>query len=194
VRFPLGGLTKEEVRAAAHAAGLPNAAKPESQEICFVPDGDYAGFVAAASVARGRRAVPGAIVDDSGREVGEHDGVHAFTIGQRRGLGNLAAPGPLYVTAIDPARARVTVGPRTVAERAALTVRDVRWLAAPSDLALSVQVRHRGTPLPCRVALSGTTATVSLDTPVLAAPGQAAVFYADDRVIGGGWLASTRAS
>src|SRR6186713_2400525 len=98
VRFPLGALTKEEVRAHARRLGLPNADKPESQEICFVPDGDHGSFVAARALVR-----PGAIRDEAGRELGRHDGVHRYTIGQRRGLG-VASTAPLYVTAIDAER------------------------------------------------------------------------------------------
>src|SRR5262249_31918434 len=129
VRFPLGGLTKDEVREHARRLGLPNAGKDESQEICFVPDGDYAGFVAAAAWRRGRALPgPGAIVDDRGTIVGHHDGVHRFTIGQHRGLGNLASKDKLYVTAIDRERAEVRVGPRETAERRELALRDLRWL------------------------------------------------------------------
>jgi tRNA-specific 2-thiouridylase len=187
VRFPLGGMGKDEVRAAARAAGLPNADKPESQEICFVPDGDYAGFVAAEAVRRGRGAAPGAIVDQAGAVVGRHDGVHHFTVGQRRGLGNLATRERVYVTAIDVAAARVVVGPREAAARAELPVRDVRWLVPPgaSTRRLAVQVRHRGEAVPAEVAVDG---TVRFDLPQLAAPGQAAVFYDGDRVVGGGWI------
>src|SRR5690349_9688678 len=104
VRFPLGGLTKEEVRARARAFDLPNADKPESQEICFVPDGDYAGFVERKALAR--RPVPGPIVDESGAVLGTHQGTHRFTVGQRRGIG-IASADPLYVTRIDPSRSAV---------------------------------------------------------------------------------------
>jgi tRNA-uridine 2-sulfurtransferase len=190
VRFPLGGLAKGEVRAAARALGLPNADKPESQEICFVPDGDHVGFVAAAALRRGRPPGPGEIVDADGAVLGRHDGVHRFTVGQRRGLGNLATRERVYVTAIDAASGRVVVGPRPAAERRALTVRDVHWLV-PTTAAtrLAVQVRHRGAPVPAEVHPEGTRAHAHLDAPQLAAPGQAAVFYDGDRVIGGGWIA-----
>src|SRR5262249_30516624 len=100
VRFPLGGLDKDAVRTEAQRLGLPNAAKRESQEICFVPDGDYAGFVSAQALRRGRPLpMAGAIVDDAGTTLGRHDGVHRFTIGQHRGLGNLTTKDKLYVTA-----------------------------------------------------------------------------------------------
>jgi len=215
VRFPLGGMTKDEVRSHAQRLGLPNAAKPESQEICFVPDGDHAGFVSAQALRRGRALPsPGAIVDESGAVVGHHDGVHRFTLGQHRGLGNLATRDKRYVTAIDPARAEVRVGPRAAAERTELTIRDLRWLSPPRvQLSASVQVRHRGTPIraeiriesdpPARSAagqsdrspppLDGTgvleRAVVQLAEPTVAAPGQAAVIYDGDRVLAGGWIA-----
>jgi tRNA-specific 2-thiouridylase len=194
VRFPLGHLGKDEVRAEARRLGLPNATKDESQEICFVPDGDYAGFVSKAALRRGR-ALPGAgaIVDDRGTVVGRHDGVHRFTIGQHRGLGDLTTPNPgakLYVTAIDPARAEVRVGPREAAERRAFDLRDLRWLSTPSaDLSAHVQVRHRGTPIAARVSITGDRASLALSEPTVAAPGQAAVLYDGDRVLAGGWIA-----
>ena len=191
VQFPLGGLAKEGVRAEARRLGLPNATKDESQEICFVPDGDYAGFVSAAALKRGR-VLPqgGEIIDDKGEIVGRHDGVHKFTVGQHRGLGNLTTREKLYVTAIDPARAEVRVGPREAAERRTLAVRDLRWLSEPrTRLSAEVQVRHRGTPIASDIDVSGSHAVVRLSEPVVAAPGQAAVLYAGDRVLAGGWIA-----
>jgi tRNA-specific 2-thiouridylase len=191
VRFPLGGLTKDEVREHARRLGLPNAGKDESQEICFVPDGDYAGFVAAAALRRGRALPgPGAIVDERGANVGQHDGVHRFTIGQHRGLGNIATKEKLYVTAIDRERAEVRVGPREAAERRELALRDLRWLAEPRrELRAHVQVRHRGAPIAAEVAIAGDRADVRLAEPTVAAPGQAAVLYDGDRVLAGGWIA-----
>ena len=190
VRFPLGGLTKEAVRAHALRLALPNAVKPESQEICFVPDGDYAGFVAASALKRGRAMPgPGAIVDATGAVVGRHDGVHHYTVGQHRGLGNLTTRDKLFVTGVDPARAEVRVGPREAAERRELEVRDLRWLAPPcAQLSADVQVRHRGTPIAAEVVIEGDRARVTLATPTVAAPGQAAVLYAGDRVLAGGWI------
>ena len=190
VRFPLGGLTKEAVRAHALRLALPNAVKPESQEICFVPDGDYAGFVAASALKRGRAMPgPGAIVDAAGAVVGRHDGVHHYTVGQHRGLGNLTTRDKLFVTGVDPARAEVRVGPREAAERRELEVRDLRWLAPPrAQLSADVQVRHRGTPIAAEVVIEGDRARVTLATPTVAAPGQAAVLYAGDRVLAGGWI------
>jgi tRNA-specific 2-thiouridylase len=196
VRFPLGAMAKDEVRARAAALGLPNAAKPESQEICFVPDGDYAGFVAREALHRGRVPAAGAIIDRAGAILGHHDGVHAFTIGQRRGLGNLRpAPGldrdRLYVTGIDPAARTITVGPRDLAERPTLSLRDLRWLSPPRDTPFEtlVQIRHRGTPHRALVTPTGPTATLRfLDTAPIAAPGQAAVLYDADTVLAGGWI------
>ena len=190
VRFPLGGFTKDEVRAHAQRLGLPNATKDESQEICFVPDGDYAGFVSAQALRRGRAMPgPGTSVDEAGAVVGRHDGVHRFTVGQHRGLGNLTTKDKLYVTAIDPARAEVRVGPREAAERRDLAIRDLRWLAPrAAELSAHVQVRHRGTPIAAEVSVTGDRATVRLAEPTVAAAGQAAVLYAGDRVLAGGWI------
>ena len=197
VWFPLGGLTKPEVRAEAAALGLPNATKPESQEICFVPDGDHAGFVAAAALTRGR-ALPtaGAIVDGSGAELGRHAGVHRFTIGQHKGLGNLRGLGPddrRFVTAIDPVAGTVTVGSRADATTDQVALDEPRWLGpAPADGAVAVQVRHRGPRVPATLE-RGDRVRLTLSEPVVAAPGQAAVIYDGDRVVGGGWVASSSA-
>ena len=191
VRFPLGHLTKDEVRVEAHRLGLPNAAKDESQEICFVPDGDYAGFVSAQALRRGR-AMPagGNIVDETGSIVGRHEGVHRFTVGQHRGLGNLTTREKLYVTAVDPARAEVRVGPRAAAETRELAIRDLRWLAPEIDrLDAHVQVRHRGAPIAAAITIVEGRARAQLAEPTVAAAGQAAVIYAGDRVIAGGWIA-----
>lgn len=201
VRFPLGGMTKDEVRAHADRLGLPNAVKPESQEICFVPDGDHAGFVSAQVLRRGRALPgPGAIVGDGGAVLGHHGGVHRFTVGQHRGLGNLGTQDKLYVTAIDPARAEIRVGTRAAAERSELAVRDLRWLSPPrAELSARVQVRHRGAAIRAEICVdgaapdaaggSGGSARVRLAEPTVAAPGQAAVIYDGDRVLAGGWIA-----
>jgi len=201
VQFPLGDMTKDEVRGHALRLGLPNAVKPESQEICFVPDGDYAGFVSAQALKRGRAMPgPGAIVGDGGVVLGHHDGIHHFTLGQHRGLGNLATADKgdkrdkLYVTAIDPGRAEVRVGVRAAAERTELVIRDLRWLSPPrAALSASVQVRHRGAPIPAEIRIetgrAAPCALVQLAEPTVAAPGQAAVIYDGDRVLAGGWVA-----
>ncbi len=194
VWFPLGGLTKEDVRMHAKRLALPNASKGESQEICFVPDGDYAGFVAASALRRGRPLPKaGAIVNaQTGAELGQHSGVHRYTVGQHRGLGNLTTKDKLYVTAIDPGAGRVEVGPYDQAVRKQLAVRDFRWLSPPvtGDFTAAVQVRHRGVPMPATVQVINDIAHITVDGDgQVAAPGQAAVLYADDRVIGGGWVA-----
>jgi tRNA (5-methylaminomethyl-2-thiouridylate)-methyltransferase len=189
VRFPLGDKTKDEVRALARRHRLPNADKAESQEICFIPDGDHVGFLAA----RGGAGPGGTIVDDStGAPLGAHAGTHTFTIGQRRGLP--AATERRFVLRIDAATGEVRVGPRDRLGRDRLLVADVRWLdplfaAGPGRC--SVQIRHHAKAALAWIEPAGDRATlVRLDAPAFGvAPGQAAVFYgADDRVLGGGWI------
>ncbi len=193
VLFPLGALTKDEVRERAAGLGLPNAAKKDSQEICFVPDGDYAGFVAAAALSRGRPApAEGEVVDTEGNVLGRHRGIHHYTVGQRRGFGGVSRGGePVYVTRVDAGGDRIVVGKRSEAARPSLRVRDALWLIdAPAEgVPAQVQVRHRARPVPARVRAIGAGAEVVFDgEPVVAAPGQAAVFYDGDRVLGGGWI------
>jgi tRNA-uridine 2-sulfurtransferase len=180
VDFPLGAMTKADVRAAARAQGLPVADKPESMEICFVPDGDHAAFV--------RARAPGAaghIVTEDGRAIGRHAGLHLFTVGQKRGTGGRT------VLRLEPEAARVVVGPEHAVFSDRARVGDLRWIGARPDgepRAL-IQVRHRHEPAPARLRLDGATAEVRFDAPVRAlAPGQAAVFYEGDRVLGGGWI------
>jgi len=190
LRFPLGGMTKEETRGHARRLGLPVAGKPDSQDICFVPDGDYAATVARLAPGAGR---PGAIVDGAGRVLGRHDGVHRFTVGQRRGLG-LAGPEPLYVTAIDAATARVTVGPAAALLGQALTLTEVNWLgdAPPPAQGAEVRIKVRSAHAPVAAvarALPGGRMDVRLAEPVRGiAPGQAGVLYDGDRLLGGGWI------
>ena len=185
-RFPLGTLTKPEVRATARRLGLAIAEKPESQEICFVPNRDYAGFVE--RVARPEDLRPGPIVDEDGQRLGMHGGVHRFTIGQRRGLG-LGGGATRYVTAIDPGSGTVRVGGKADTLADGLIVERVQWIADPAPQA-HVQIRHRHAPVPARLERTGAERVeVWFDTPVGAVtPGQAAVFYRGDEVLGGGWI------
>jgi tRNA-specific 2-thiouridylase len=186
VLFPVGELTKVEVRAEAARAGLPNASKPESQEICFVTEGDAADFVALRAPGRVRE---GALVSTAGEVLGRHAGVHRYTVGQRRGLG-ISGTAPRYVVALDAAGARVVVGDAREASRDRFEVGEARWVAGvppPSARELRVRVRHRHEGERGTVRPTGGGANVSLARPVRGvAPGQAAVFYDGDEVIGGG--------
>jgi tRNA-specific 2-thiouridylase len=187
--FPVGGLTKLEVREQARRLDLTVAEKPDSQEICFVPDHDYAAFVAKKAPAVERA---GAIVSEGGERLGSHGGVHRFTVGQRKGLG-ISAAAPLYVLRIDAESGQVTVGPKAALERTTLTASGVNWIAvdAPSTwLPVAAQIRHRHAAAPGRVcALPGGRAEFVFDRPQSAiTPGQAVVFYDGDTVVGGGWI------
>jgi len=187
--FPVGHLDKPTVRQHAQRLGLQVAGKPDSQEICFVPDRDYAAFVEREAPTLTR---PGAIVAASGRVLGTHEGVHRFTIGQRKGL-RLSSSEPLYVVAIDADAARVTVGPRTALERLTLTASRVNWTSGiePADWQrVAGQIRHRHAAAPARTrALDGGRAELIFDEPQTAVtPGQAVVFYDGEEVIGGGWI------
>ena len=191
--FPVGGLTKAAVRDEAKALGLAVADKPDSQEICFVPDGEYATFVAEHASSPQRT---GAIVDQSGQQLGVHEGIHRFTIGQRKGLG-VATGMPLYVLKVDPDSGDVTVGARDQLERATFTASQVNWIsvAPPATwLLCAAQIRHRHRAASGRVrALADGRAEFEFDQPQAAiTPGQAAVFYDGDLVIGGGWIDSER--
>ena len=188
-QFPVGDLSKDEVRAEARRLGLATADKPDSQEICFVPDGDYAAFLERVEPAL---ATHGAIVDQGGVPLGAHSGVHRFTIGQRKGLG-LSTGVPLYVVDIDAEAQRVTVGPREALDRTTLTASRVNWIAgsAPDSwIAVTAQIRHRHHAAPAVVrSLGGAHADVIFDAPQIAiTPGQAVVFYQEDSVVGGGWI------
>jgi tRNA-uridine 2-sulfurtransferase len=188
--FPIGGQAKDAVRGYARARRLPVADKPDSQEICFVPDGDYAAFVAKHADAAPR---DGAIVDEDGRVIGGHAGIHRFTVGQRKGLGLPNATGaPLYVVALRPADQQVVVGPRASLERVRLSASGVNWIVeTPVDsMRVTAQIRHRHQPAPAVVrALPDSRAEVTFDAPQIAVtPGQAVVFYEEDVVVGGGWI------
>ncbi|HKV55471.1 MAG TPA: aminomethyltransferase beta-barrel domain-containing protein, partial [Candidatus Binataceae bacterium] len=189
--FPLGAMTKLEVRARARALGLANADKPESQEICFVGDGDYAGFVERNAPAGQVRA--GRVFDTNGRQMGTHQGVHRFTVGQRRGLG-LATGEPLYVRAIDAATADITVAPRPGLMSAGLLATRVSLVnpqtASAGQLPVEVKIRYRHPTLPATVRmLDDERAEVRFQQSGPAVtPGQACVFYRGDEILGGGFI------
>ncbi|MEK9722131.1 MAG: tRNA 2-thiouridine(34) synthase MnmA [Rhodospirillaceae bacterium] len=188
--FPLGGMDKAETRRHAERFGLPVAAKAESQDICFVPDGDYAGLLARL---RPGAWEPGDIVDLEGKRLGGHDGIVHFTVGQRRGLG-IATGDPLYVVRIEPETRRVVVGPKDALLWRSFTIGDVNWLGdgdgpAP-DEDVSVKIRSTTEPVPARVERAGAGSwRVTFAAPATGtSPGQAAVIYRGERVLGGGWI------
>ena len=194
LRFPLGALPKTDVRAMAASLGLGVAAKPDSQDICFVPDGDYAALV---TKVRPDGAAPGEIVHAAtGQVLGAHRGVIHYTVGQRRGLEIGGQSEPLYVTALDAPGRRVLVGPKALlAVGAAILSETNRIGKVPQGAALTAKVRSLAKPVP--VVLEGplgkgAACTIRFDRPEYGvAPGQAAVLYAEDQVIGGGWIDST---
>ncbi len=187
--FPLGGMAKTDVRELARKYGLRVAEKPDSQEICFVPDNDYAAVIDARAPGASK---PGAVVDSSGRELGRHDGIHRFTIGQRKGLG-IAAPAPLYVVRLDAKTHTVVVGTKQDLERREFDAAQVNWIAGvtpPRPIRAHVQIRYRHPAAPATVAPAADGgAHVVFDAPQPAiTPGQAAVFYDGEEVLGGGWI------
>lgn len=187
LRFPLGGMTKPEVRAIAAELGLVNAEKPDSQDICFVP-GNYADVVLRLRPEAGE---PGDIVDLDGRVLARHNGIVHFTIGQRKGLGLSGNEAPLFVIRLEPESRRVVVGPREALQTRRIRLTGVNWLADPAEaLDCAVKVRSMRPPVPARVARTDGGAEVELLSPEEAvAPGQACVFYKGTRVLGGGWIA-----
>jgi tRNA-specific 2-thiouridylase len=190
ILFPLGDMpSKENVRAKARAMGLPVHDKPDSQEICFVPDNDYVAYL-------GRRCPeamqPGPIVDSSGKVLGRHRGIAGFTIGQRKGLG-LAGKTPLFVTHLDAASATITVGPRSEILHRHLQATQTNWHCdPPAEFDATVQVRYNHVGSPARVRMTSPCGfAVDFAEPVMAVtPGQAAVCYQGDRLLGGGWIQS----
>jgi tRNA-specific 2-thiouridylase len=195
VWFPLGALHKLDVRAEAAARGLPNAHAPDSQELCFVPGGDHGAVVErrAASLGLPPGALgPGPVVDEAGREIGEHQGIHRVTIGQRKGL-RIRGTEKRYVLRVLPASRTVVVGEAEAFARRVVVeeLQDLDLPPAGESLRALVQLRHRSPPVPGVVHMGEGRAVVELDSPATAAaPGQAAVFYDGDRVRGGGWIAT----
>lgn len=192
LRFPLGHMEKPEVRKLAEEFGLAVADKPDSQDICFVPNGDYASVV---TKLRPEAAEPGDIVDLQGNVLGRHDGVIHFTVGQRKGLG-IAAAEPLYVLRLDAARRQVVVGPKASLARSVVYLRELNWLgdAIPAEgLAVSVKLRSAQPAVAARIfADQNNAARLELFEPEYGiAPGQAGVVYAGERLLGGGWIART---
>lgn len=190
LRFPLGGWTKDITRDHAQRLGLITADKPDSQDICFVPGGDYTKIVKAL---RPEAATPGTIVHLDGRVLGKHDGVIGYTIGQRKGLGigggHDEENTPLYVVKLDPASAKIIVGPKEALACDTLHLKDCNWLDPDAPNVL-LKFRSMMTPIAARVARNNNgTATLSLETPQYGiAPGQAAACYSGERMIGGGWI------
>jgi tRNA-specific 2-thiouridylase len=192
--FPLGGKVKTQVRELARELNLPVAEKNDSQEICFVPNGDYAGFIDAYFREQGltREKKTGEIVSIEGKTLGSHAGTHHFTVGQRRGL-RVAAGEPLYVIETDPATQRVVVGRNNDLLRNRLIARDVNWLSIPptsAPIRAQVKIRNKHAAAPSTVhRLPDGRVEVRFDEPQRAiTPGQAAVFYDGDLVLGGGWI------
>jgi tRNA-specific 2-thiouridylase len=215
--FPLGEMTKEEVRAIAAAAGLPTAQKPESQEICFIPDGDYARFIDRyLEEDDERRAsendlpvfksppiqidnlgapkpVPGDIVTTAGKVIGRHQGIHRYTVGQRRGIG-VSSPDPLYVVRVDAKNNRVVVGSSDDLLKREMTVERVNWIAIDDlvePVRVAVKIRSRAEEAQATVSKrdDGSVVVTFDEAQRAVTPGQAAVFYDDDVVVGGGWIA-----
>ena len=216
--FPLGRMTKPEVREVARRHGLALAEKPDSQEICFIPGGDYKQFLTAYLEEQGREMpdTAGELVASNGEVIGRHDGISSFTVGQRKGL-KVASPTPLYVLNIDPASHRVTVGADTELATRTLRANRVNWISIPAltgPMRVKIKIRHRHEPAWAMIeplrdeaseaslanpgeAFGAATHRVEVDTSVLAifdepqravTPGQSAVFYDGDEVVGGGWI------
>jgi tRNA-specific 2-thiouridylase len=186
--FPLGELTKGEVREIARNAGLPTYDKPESQEICFVQGRSYKEFVEKYAGADAMET--GSIVKEDGRVVGTHGGIHRYTVGQRKGL--IATGKPQYVIRIEPKLNQIVIGDDPQVQRTRFSVRDTNWIAIDGlteTIRCDVQIRNRFEPQPATISPEHGNIVVEFDTPQRAiTPGQAAVFYWDDVVVGGGWI------
>jgi len=192
--FPLGRLTKPEVREIARQHGLALAEKPDSQEICFIPGGDYKQFLTAYLEEQGEKLpeTAGEVVASTGEVLGHHDGIFNFTVGQRKGLG-VSSPSPLYVLNINPASHRVTVGADEELATSTLRARDLNWISIPSlssSMRVRIKIRHRHEPAWATLSPAGAHEVVAtFDEPQRAVtPGQSAVFYDGDEVVGGGWI------
>ena len=196
--FPLGHLTKPAVREIARTSKLALADKPDSQEICFIPGGDYKQFIANYLDEQGRPMPDssGELVSTAGQPMGKHEGIHNFTIGQRKGLG-LTSPNPLYVLQIDRDSRRVTVGPESELNTATLHVHRLNWISIPdltAPMRVQVKIRHVHEPSPALIEpLAGPDGSeqvrITFDEPQRAiTPGHSAVFYDGDEVVGGGWI------
>jgi len=195
LRFPLGGLAKNETRALARRFDLAVADKPDSQDICFVPQGSYVRLV---ERLRPEAGEPGAIVDMAGRVLGRHRGIAHFTVGQRKGLG-VASAEPLYVLRLDSEQRRVVVGPRAALAETRLSLGEVNWLGRPAKPGMAVAAKLRSAQLPVGARFypggSKEDAVLILDAPAGAvAPGQAAVLYDGERLLGGGWIRRSAAA
>lgn len=194
--LPVGGMTKEETRAVARGLGLLTAEKPESQEICFVPDGDYVKVLERELPADAPALAPGPIVTTDGTVVGRHEGFARYTVGQRRGLPGGASE-PMFVVALRPEDRAVVIGPREALLGRGLVAREVNWLVAappPAGTSVLVRIRHRAAPVPgTLVRVDGGEVEVALETPVHAiSPGQSVVLYDGVTVLGGGVIAASR--
>jgi len=195
LRFPLGDLEKSAVRDLAETLGLAIADKPDSQDICFVPNGHYASVI---ERLRPGAAEPGDIVHLDGRWLGRHDGIIHYTIGQRRGLGVGGSESPLYVVSLEPETRQVVVGPKEALLTASLSVRDLNWIGPhvpPGGRDVQLRIRNTQAPVAARVFLEDGGARFEFANPEPGvSPGQAAVAYDGDRVLGGGWISETRAA
>ena len=193
--FPLGELTKQKVREIARRLAVPVAEKPESQEICFVPSGNYVRFIEKYLAEQGGRLTGqgGEIVSTSGEVLGRHNGLHHYTVGQRKGLG-LAVGYPVYVVALDCGKNQLVVGEDRELRRCVCTVRNVNWIADAPDgpVQAAARIRNRHEPALAEITpLEATNARVTFREPQRAiTPGQAAVFYLGERLLGGGWIAT----
>ena len=192
--FPLGRMTKPEVREVARQHGLALAEKPDSQEICFIPGGDYKQFLTAYLEEQGQQLpeTAGELADSNGQVLGRHEGIFNFTVGQRKGLG-VSSPTPLYVLNIDPASHRVTVGADEELATRTLRARGLNWIsipALPEPMRVRIKIRHRHEPAWATLELAGADEVLAtFDEPQRAVtPGQSAVFYDGDEVVGGGWI------